>query len=60
MTAAVLAYRFHVAGFPPMDIAASKEFGDKFFAGIPDLRHPVGGLPSNTGDQQQRPEGTVL
>lgn len=31
---------FHPAGFPPMDIAADREFTAMFFNSIPDLKHP--------------------
>ncbi len=31
---------FHAAGFPPMDIAADREFTAMFFNSIPDLKHP--------------------
>ncbi|MFI6160132.1 ester cyclase [Micromonospora sp. PTRAS2] len=34
-------YRFHPAGLPSMDRQGVKEFGDAFFAGMPDLRHPL-------------------
>jgi predicted ester cyclase len=34
-------YRFHPAGLPTMDRDGVKAFGDAFFAGMPDLRHPL-------------------
>ncbi|MEV4629835.1 ester cyclase [Micromonospora sp. NPDC049523] len=34
-------YRFHPAGLPSMDLDGVKAFGDGFFVGMPDLRHPL-------------------
>ena len=32
---------FHVAGFPSMDLEASKQFAATFYAAMPDLTHPI-------------------
>jgi predicted ester cyclase len=34
-------FTFHVAGFPPMDLEATKRFAAMFFTGLPDLSHPL-------------------
>ncbi|MCY1138096.1 ester cyclase [Actinoplanes sp. Pm04-4] len=34
-------YQFHPAGFPTMDRNGVKAFGNAFFAGMTDLRHPL-------------------
>ena len=34
-------FTFHVAGFPPMDLEATKRFAAIFFTGLPDLSHPL-------------------
>jgi len=32
---------FHVAGFPSMDVEATKQFAAMFYTAMPDLTHPV-------------------
>jgi predicted ester cyclase len=34
-------FKFHVAGFPTMDIAGDRMFTDLFFNSLPDLSHPI-------------------
>jgi steroid delta-isomerase-like uncharacterized protein len=34
-------FTFHVAGFPPMDLDATKQFAAIFFSELPDLSHPL-------------------
>jgi predicted ester cyclase len=34
-------FTFQAAGFPPMDLEATKEFTELFFSAFPDLKHPV-------------------
>ena len=34
-------YTFRLAGSPPMDLEAVKQFTDAFFSGMPDLQHPL-------------------
>jgi predicted ester cyclase len=34
-------FTFHVAGFPPMDLEATKQFSAVFFDGLPDLKHSL-------------------
>jgi len=33
-------FAFHVAGFPSMDVEATKQFAAMFFTALPDLAHP--------------------
>lgn len=35
-------FTFYVAGFPPMDLEATKQFAATFFNALPDLSHPNG------------------
>jgi predicted ester cyclase len=34
-------FTFYVAGFPPMDLEATKQFAAMFFDALPDLSHPL-------------------
>jgi predicted ester cyclase len=34
-------FAFYVAGFPPMDLEATKQFAAMFFNALPDLSHPL-------------------
>jgi steroid delta-isomerase-like uncharacterized protein len=34
-------FTLHDAGFPPMDLEATKQFAAIFFSGLPDLSHPL-------------------
>ena len=37
-------FTFYVAGFPAMDLEATKQFAAMFFNALPDLSHPLGEL----------------
>ena len=53
-------FAFHVAGFPSMDVEATKRFAAMFYSALPDLTHPIDELIAE-GDKvafRGRYEGT--